>query len=176
MPAPAIRTSHFALIPATVTLLELELEGSSRLAEALQARIPHGWPPGEYDADAMRFMLGELKQRGTAVEGWLAYYVVTHGADGRRDLVANAGYFGPPTKGMIEIGFSVVEEWRRRGIATECVTALIDHAGKRADVRVIARTRRDNIAAAGVLDRCRFREIEGPDEGLRYFERAARLQ
>jgi hypothetical protein len=40
---------------------------------------------------------------------------------------------------------------------------------------VIARTRRDNIAAAGVLDRCRFREIEGPDEGLRYFERAARL-
>jgi RimJ/RimL family protein N-acetyltransferase len=88
------------------------------LAEALQARIPQGWPPGEYDADAMRFMLGELKQRGTAVEGWLAYYVVTDGADGTRDLVANAGYFGPPTNGMIEIGFSVVEAWRRRGIAT----------------------------------------------------------
>jgi RimJ/RimL family protein N-acetyltransferase len=57
----------------------------------------------------------------------------------------------------------------------ECVKALIDHAAEHADVRVIARTRRDNIAAAGVLDRCRFREIEGPDEGLRYFERAARL-
>jgi hypothetical protein len=129
VPAPAIRTSRFELIPATVALLELELEGSSRLAEALQARIPPGWPPGEYDADAMRFMLGELKQRGTAVEGWLAYYVVTHEGAASVISFANAGYFGPPANGMVEIGFSVVEcmatSRHRHGVAN----ALIDHAG-----------------------------------------------
>ena len=48
-----IETHRLTLIPQTLEHLRIELEEPGRLGVMLNARVPPGWPPGEYDRDAM---------------------------------------------------------------------------------------------------------------------------
>jgi len=78
--------------------------------------------------------------------------------DSPRTLVGAGGYFGPPdAEGTVEIGYSVLPEWQRRGYASEMVQALLDHAFTFANIkRVIAHTTAANPASISVLLRCGF--------------------
>jgi RimJ/RimL family protein N-acetyltransferase len=82
------------------------------------------WPPigGEHDADAARFFRSALAQDPTAAP-WLAHYVCED-----NQLVGSAGFFGPPQDGTTEVGISICERSRNRGIATATVRVLIDKA------------------------------------------------
>ncbi len=162
------------LIAVTPELLRLELSDVDAFAAALGVTLAPDWPPGEYDADAVRFFLEQLTTLGERIAGWQSYYVVTRNSKSMpRDLIAAAGFFGPPDEGgTVEIGFSVVEAWRHRGIATEIVGGLLEHAAAQPGVlRVIARSRGDNRPSHGVLLRNGFREVETGDPELRRFER-----
>lgn len=172
MTLPSIVTPRLELIPATPELLRLELSDRDAFAAALAVRVAAGWPPGEYDADAMRFFLDQMTTQGDRVAGWLGYYVVARDATSPRELIGAAGYFGPPDGGAVEIGFSIVETWRRRGIATEVAAGLIEHAARQPTVRrVVARSRRDNLPSHGVLLKCGFHPIPSDDADLAHFER-----
>jgi RimJ/RimL family protein N-acetyltransferase len=104
-----------------------------------------------------------LKAGGPTHVGWYGWYGVTRNSDGSRDeLVGGAGYFGPPTEGIVEIGYSVVPSARRRGFASEMVAALVDHAFKHSPVQaLIAHTTDSNPASCKVLLRCGFQRV-GP--------------
>jgi len=172
LPDP-IRTARLTLFAATSKLLKLELESPALLGTALCAEVPADWPPGEYDTDAMNFFLGQMEERGEEVAGWLGWYAVAHATELRpATLVGSGGFMGPPdAHGSAEIGYSISEQWRGQGFATELVGGLIQRAQEAGVWRLTARTLASNPASIAVLERNGFSATVPTDTHL-VFERA----
>lgn len=157
-----MQTPRLELVAARLEHLEAELAGAARFAELLGAEVPPSWPPGEYDRFAIAYFRDRLAEGGEAVVPWYVWYAIRPAAaDSPATLVACGGYFGPPsTDGTVEIGYSVVPEWRRRGYATELVQALITRAFAVPGVsRILAEADVANVASIAVLTRCGFRKM-----------------
>jgi RimJ/RimL family protein N-acetyltransferase len=98
----------------------------------------------------------------------------------RRDdgvAIGTGGYTGPPVDGVVEIAYSVNEEFRGKGFATEIAGALVEYAFASGDVAVArAHTLPDGIASQRILLKCGFTqvaEIQDPIDGLIWrYERA----
>ncbi len=165
-----LRTPRLDLVASTVESLETELAGGD-LGAVIGAAVPPGWPPGEYDADAMRMMLRGLRAGGAANAMWTGWYAIERArGSAPATLVGSGGYMGPPTpEGTVEIGYSVLPEYRGRGFATEIATALVTRALAAPGVtQVIAHARIDNPASVRVLERCGFVHVAATlDPGLR---------
>ena len=154
-----IRSNRLTLIPSTLAHVRTELEAPDQLATLLGAVVSADWPTGEYDRDAMEFFRARLEEGGEAVEGWYGWYAVREvDEEGPRALVGAGGYFGPPdTLGTVEVGYSILPEWQRRGYASEMVELLVKHAFTFDDVEIaIAHTTAANPASIAVLLRCGF--------------------
>jgi [ribosomal protein S5]-alanine N-acetyltransferase len=158
-----IRTPRLELLPGTLDILRAELEGPDALSAALGATVPvPGWPPGEWDEPAIRWMLNAM-ERGDTPAGWGAWYYV-RAAD--RLLVGAGGYKGPPDEdGTVEIGYSVVDAVQRQGYATEAARGLAVRAFADARVtRVVAETLPHLAASLGVMRKLGFRPAQDPSE------------
>jgi ribosomal-protein-alanine N-acetyltransferase len=129
-----------------------------QLAEMLAAVIPVSWPPGQYDDNAMRFFRSRLVAEGPRAIGWYGWYAVLRASERVPPiLVASGGYMGPPADGRVEIGYSVVPEWRGRGIATELIAALAARALATPGIsRVVAHVATDNVPSQRALLRAGF--------------------
>jgi RimJ/RimL family protein N-acetyltransferase len=86
------------------------------------------------------------------------------------EVIGDIGFHGPPDEaGTVEIGYSIVEQYRGLGLAGESAVAICGLAWSRPAVtRIIARTEEGNAASAGVLRHAGFRE-GGVAGGLRNF-------
>ena len=158
-----LRTRRLDLVAATLAHLEAELATPNALGCLLAVAIPPGWPPGEYDRQALEFFHAQLAAGGPEQVGWYTWYAITRNLRGQRELlIAGAGYFGPPADGTVQIGYSVIPSARRQGYASEIVTALLNHAFTVPAVQqVIAHTSDANVASTQVLLRCGFERV-GP--------------
>ncbi len=169
-----LETRRLILHAAAAEHLRAELEHPGRLRALLDAEVSPAWPPGEYDREALEFFRARLEAGGAAAEGWYSWYAVRKAdRDGPRALVAAAGYLGPPdAAGDVEIGYSVLPEWQRRGYASEIVQALVLRAFSRPAVRrVIAHTAAANVGSTAVLLRCGFTQVgSGAEAGTIRFE------
>jgi len=119
---PNVRTQRLVLVAATLEHIVTELADPSRLGPLLGARVPGGWPPGEYDRDAMEFFRSRLQEDSARCTGRLSWYVMTSEPAGTLPtLVAGAGFMGPPEDGAVEIGYSVmsVRYEKTRGSSSE---------------------------------------------------------
>ena len=162
---PALHTPRLTLFPATMEVLEAELASPEALGRTLGVDVPSSWPPELYDADAVRWAIGWLADHHDDA-GWCLYYMAakpTGTASGRPLLVGVAGYKGAPdVSGVVEIGYGVVPECRRRGFASEAVRALLDRAFAAPHVTaVIAQTLPGLDASIGVLRGTGF-AFDGP--------------
>ena len=170
----ALRTARLDVVPGTAEHYEDELADPLRLGVRLHACVPPGWPPGEYDRAAIEFFLAQSRTGGEAVAGWYVWYIVLRGgADVPDTLAGSIGYFGPPRESTVEIGYSVVESFRGRGIASEAIAAIADRALAAPGVtRVIAHSTQDNAPSQGALRRAGFHDAgPGAEPGMRRFER-----
>ncbi len=169
-------THRLDLIASTLDHLLAELESTERFAAVLGVEVGPGWPPGEYDRNAIEFFRDRLLEGGEEVVGWYGWYAVRRASvDLPAVLVAACGFFGPPEeRGEVEIGYSVVASFRRQGYATEIVHALVDIAFSDPGVqRVVARTTQRNIASISTLKRAGFIQATAADgEGIIRFELA----
>jgi uroporphyrinogen-III synthase/uroporphyrinogen III methyltransferase/synthase len=168
----AILTERLVLIPSTEALLQLELTGGAALAARLGVRLPEDWPPGEYDRDAIQFFLEKLKEGGPTAVGWYGWYAVLKDSSGEpAALVGCGGYLGPPDEaGEVEIGYSICERWRGRGLAKELVQALMGNAFRLGARKVVAHTSEENPASISVLRSCGFRQAHSTDSCMLQFE------
>jgi ribosomal-protein-alanine N-acetyltransferase len=161
---PPIRAGRLTLVPATLALLDADLESGEALGRGLNAVVPESWPPGEYDRGAAEFFRDRLAEEpGSA--GWYGWYAIWRPEDRLPILIGMVGYLGPPDpSGTVEIGYSIATEFRAGGFATEIVRALVARAWASPGVRrVIARVRSGNAGSEKVLQRCGFARV-GPAE------------
>jgi RimJ/RimL family protein N-acetyltransferase len=123
----------------------------------------------------MAFFLERIETMGEKGGGWYVWYAVRTDV-APRALVGSGGYMGPPdSEGTVEIGYSVLPEFRGQGFAGEIVQALVARAFSFPRVeRVIAHTVTSNAASIAVLTKCGFRFAEATEgEGVRYERRKA---
>ncbi len=168
-----IHTARLGLLPGTKSVLKAELAGREELAAALGLEIPESWPPPLYDADAMEWMLGRLEEDGD-FEEWGFRYFVRRGEGGSASVAVGAGGFkGPPSfEGSVEIGYSVLPEFRRQGFATEAAQGLMQRVYEDPRVtHIIAETLADLVPSIGVLKKTGFALVgEGSKPGVIRYE------
>jgi RimJ/RimL family protein N-acetyltransferase len=143
---PALRvveTNRMVLVAANADLVRADLEGGEALAEMLNARVPSNWPPDLYDREAMQYALRMLED--STAPGWSFWYLMlraeqsnpgsTSGsvpgrakrqAEGQAQLVGICGFKGrPDSSGSTEIGYSIIDRFRNKGLASEAVERLV---------------------------------------------------
>lgn len=166
----SIRTPRLDLVPGDLDSLGAAWAGHRELAEQLQVALPAGWPPDEFDRDALAWVRDHVLA-GEDPAWWVQWIILREPTP---TLVGIAGYKGAPTpEGTVEIGYSVVAEYRRRGIAAEAAAGLVARAFTHPAVeRVLAETLHDHRASIGVLTKNGFQPAgEGSERGLSLFER-----
>jgi ribosomal-protein-alanine N-acetyltransferase len=159
-----LRTPRLLLISATAESLSAELVSPAALGEVLSVDLSASWPPELYDADAVRWTLAWLAQHPAEAE-WSLYYIaeVPHARAARALLVGVGGYKGgPDAAGVVEIGYGIVPEARRRGFASEAVRGMLAQAFADARVNtVVAHTLSELTPSLGVLRVTGF-VLDGP--------------
>ncbi|MDX1408738.1 MAG: GNAT family N-acetyltransferase [Saprospiraceae bacterium] len=118
------------LVAANHGLVSADLSGRSALAEKLEAVVPESWPPDLYDRTAMGFALEELED--SRMQGWSFWYLVLTDSN---ELAGICGFKGRPDQaGSVEIGYSILSQYRGMGLATEAAMRLIAWAFTHRDV------------------------------------------
>ncbi|MHB1944741.1 MAG: GNAT family N-acetyltransferase [Metallibacterium sp.] len=161
-----MRTARLSLMPATLAHLDAEIESHAALGQLLRVTVPASWPPGEYDRAAVEFFRKQLLAHPDAI-GWFGWYAIRQSTPSESAvLIGAAGYLGPPdSMGCVEVGYSIVPEFRAAGFATELLHALAAHALRTPDVvRVIARAKPANPASIKVLEHCGFQPAKPGSE------------
>lgn len=150
----AIHTDRLALIPAGPRLLEAELRGREALQHELAASVPASWPPHLYDDNAIRWT---LRQHASVPDfaNWGMFYIVLLDGQGGT-VIGTVGYKGPPDDdGVVEVGYGLLDEYQRKGYATEATRALINRAFSDDRVQeIVAETLPHLNASIAVMQRC----------------------
>lgn len=137
----------------TSNRLLLRLIRTEEAAAVLDGRRLPDWAP-DFPSAGDREIAGLLSRTGlpTGPGRIYGHRLVVERESGL--VVGGVGFFGPPADGRIEIGYGIVESRRRRGYATEAVTAMLACAFTQPEVQeVVATADLDNPASIRVLDR-----------------------
>lgn len=150
--------------PATVKLARAELHDQLEFAKLLAAKVPASWPP-ETLADALPLFLSWIEAAPEQV-GWFGWYGLELAVDGSQPtLIGSCGFLGPPAAGTVQIGYSVLPEFQRRGFATEMVNGIVAWAAAHLEVnRLIAETEWANPGSVRVLEKAGFVATGGAAE------------
>ena len=142
-------TRRLKLIPFTLELKKAALTDKQQIATCLQVRVPENWP-GPDIAEALPFLITRLeKQPYTPV--WDG--IIVHKED--QAIIGDMGFKGPPDEtGRVEIGYSIIPEYRNQGYATEMACRLIAWALQQPGVTsVIAECLHNNLGSIKVLEK-----------------------
>jgi RimJ/RimL family protein N-acetyltransferase len=101
-----------------------------------------------FDAIAMAFAAHQAMGYAVAeLPAWWVHQIVVDGV-----VVGDIGFHGPPGREKaVEIGYSVVPAWRRRGVASWACSLILEQAWLDGAEIVIAETDHDNVASQAVL-------------------------
>ena len=167
-----IITPRMHLIPATLDLLGADLKGPASLSAFIGAFVPANWPPEHYDEGAIRWTIDQLS-KPKADGRWFLHYFVLQSKTSAPDVVIGAGgYTGAPdAAGCVTIGYSILPEYHRRGLATEATAALTQNAFLKQAKVVAADTLEGDPKSGGVLLKCGFTHVgPGPEAGTARYE------
>jgi len=170
-----IKSRRLNLIAATPELIKKDIEGRKFLGEALGVSIQGSWPPDLYGPRAMQFALNQLGE--IAERGWSFWYLLT--AKNPAELVGICGFKGrPDDSGSVEIGYSILGMYQRRGFATEAVARLVEWAFTHHNVQeVCAETLPHLVQSIRVLEKNGFEYTGAGSEGgvIRYTLKRSRM-
>lgn len=150
-----IQSPQLNLFAATVELIRKDIAGPEFLAAALGVNVPESWPPDLYGPRAMQFTLEQLDENSG--QGWSFWYLATR--DDPSELTGICGFKGRPDEfGSVEIGYSILDCYQRRGFATEAVQRLVGWAFSHHNVNeVCAETLPHLSQSIGVLQKNGFK-------------------
>jgi RimJ/RimL family protein N-acetyltransferase len=163
---PRLRTRRLELIAATPELARAAVAGRAAIGSALAVTVPDGWPPLQSQAETQ---FAEQLAADPSLVGWSFWFVVEAMP---LELVGSIGFVGHADgEGVVEIGYSMLEKYQRRGFAAEAMGALIDWAFSHEHVRrVRAHTFPSLTASIRVLEKNGLSLVGAGDEpgSLRY--------
>ncbi|HEX9990636.1 MAG TPA: GNAT family N-acetyltransferase [Chloroflexia bacterium] len=146
---PGIETERLLLVPFSLQMVEAALDRDSETWHMLSIR-PHDEWPGEDIEGVLPLLARALEKDPTRAE-WGRLIIHAN----IRTIIGDIGFQEPPNdNGTVEMGYSIVPAYRKRGYATEAGRAIIAWAFSRPEVkRVIANCLQDNQASIRVLEK-----------------------
>ena len=153
---PIIRTTRLELVSFSLGAMRATLDHDlATVAAELDAEVPDDLEGALGGLFQLR--IAQLEADPTGVP-WLARAIVVTGEDGVRRVVGSIGFHQPPVDGVAEIGYNVEPAYRRRGIATEAVRAMLDWAAEQDIHSIRASVQPANAASLGVIARFGFQQ------------------
>lgn len=130
---PTLESHRLHIVPFTLTLAEAALaDDRTALTALLGADIPAAWPQPDL-ADTLPLIAESRRQYPQSAE-WSG--LIIHRADQR--LIGDIGFKAPPDEnGEVEIGYSIIPAYRRRGYATEATRLMITWAFAQSGVTLV---------------------------------------
>jgi RimJ/RimL family protein N-acetyltransferase len=168
IPTLQLQTARLELVLATAELARADASDRVRLAELLQAEVPASWPP--------ELMLDHVEEFAQKLErdpqhGIRHFYWIRTAP--ARVLIGSGGLFDLGDRRWM-LGYAVLDEFQRRGLATEAAAALVAWAlaPGQADT-IVADTYEHLRPSIRVLEECGFvRTGGGAEPGTIRFERS----
>lgn len=131
-----VESDRLTLVAANAELVKGDLQGFATLSSMLGAQVPDNWPPELYDREAMEHALRMLED--STVSGWSFWYMLLR-TESRPHLIGICGFKGrPDPAGSVEIGYSVISQFRNQGYASEAVSRLVRWAFSHQAVREVS--------------------------------------
>ena len=158
--AEVIRTPRMTLTPMSSELVRLILtEDWVGVGQLLATPFPREWRADGWQWLTPQATNGEHDHRfiiwGTRLAFWTP--PVDDLDRGRGPVIAEAGFHGPPdADGWVEIGYRVVVDYRRRGLAAEAAEALLAWAAVHGAIGVKASVSPGNVASLNLLYKLGF--------------------
>jgi ribosomal-protein-alanine N-acetyltransferase len=123
---PAVlKAGRLRLVAMTPEMLAAEDSGNlNSLANLLGAKLTAEWPPADWEPHVYRLILTQYAERPDTL-GWHRYVLLEDGLGRKRTLVGAVGGF-PKANGDVEIGYSTLPEFQRRGYASAFARALVE--------------------------------------------------
>jgi RimJ/RimL family protein N-acetyltransferase len=158
-----IETDRLYLVPCTREHLEAFARSHDDLGAMIDALVPPSFP---VMPEGFAYWL-EIACRTPLPVGW-ANWLFIHRAD--RTVIGDGGFKGPPDeRGTVEIGYAIIEDYRRQGFAREAARALTAWAFSHPEVTAVnAETLAEGFASMRVLTSIGMKQTGGyddPDEG-----------
>jgi ribosomal-protein-alanine N-acetyltransferase len=150
-----IETPRLLLLSVTEAMLDADRDGRG-LDELLGALVPKTWPPEYWDQKAIDYLYARIHAHPHS-KGWCRYVALKQ-ASAPPVLIGGCGCTQPPeTRDEVEIGYSVLKEFRRHGYVTEAINAFVPWIFSYSPAHsVCAQTYPHLTASIGVLRKCGF--------------------
>ncbi|GAB2569732.1 GNAT family N-acetyltransferase [Spirosoma areae] len=162
---PTITTPRLTLTPVDLPTYEAIFAGMPELSRHLNLSVPHEF--SIFGLEPFQYVYDKLKANPQDLDWWLYLFISPE----QQALAGVGGYKGPPDKqGMVEIGYSIYEDFQNQGLATETAQALIEQAFAHPEISLVqAHTLAEENASVRVLKKCGMTftgEFDDPDDGL----------
>ena len=162
-----LHTPRLELIAADREIVHADRYTRNLLPGLLSAALPAVWPPPLNDDSTLEWVLNYMETHpGTA--GWSVWYFILNPSASQRVTIGLGGFKGPPAEdGSVEVGYSLVEEYQRKGLATEATNELVRWAFGHPEVsKVAAETYPHLSPSIRVLEKAGFSYIGEGSETL----------
>jgi RimJ/RimL family protein N-acetyltransferase len=150
-----IQTKRLDLIPLSPAVLRAALErDQTKIGRLLGTSVPQSW---EIRRCFLELQLRQL-EANPALQPWLIRGIVLR-SEGQ--LIGDIGFHSEPFSApasapkTVELGYGVVEAWRRRGFAQEAIEALTQHRVHRFVLSISP----ENQASQALATKLSFRKI-----------------
>lgn len=165
-----LKVGSLRLVAITPEMLLAEHSADAvELGWLLRAKLTHEWPPVDWEPHVYRIIQKQYDEWPESF-GWHRYVVLEGGLGRSRTLVGAIGGF-PRAAGDVEIGYSTLPGFQRRGYATAAAQTLVGWLLTQEGVRsVSAQTYPRVPESIKVMQRCGMQYVgEGDDPGtVRY--------
>ena len=166
---PDIKTARLRLVAITVAMLDAERRANGLLAGLLGAKLTGEWPPEHWEPHVLDFIQKQMENEPRTA-GWNRYVLLDGRLWEKPTLIGSVGGFAKP-QGDVEIGYSTLPAFQRKGYATEAANGLIKMLFAAEQVRsVCAQTYPSLPESIKVMERCGMTFVgDGDDPGtVRY--------
>jgi [ribosomal protein S5]-alanine N-acetyltransferase len=168
-----LTTQRLRLVAITPAMLRADEAADGSLGKILSADVTGEWPPEHWEPHVYHFIEKQYEDE-PRTRGWHRYVLVPsgRGAGNPYTLIGAVGGF-PKLDGDVEIGYSTLPSYQRRGYATEAARALVEWLLTRKDVQsVSAQTYPRLPESIKVMERCGMTYVgSGEDEGTVRYQR-----